>query len=264
LVLCGIFGLFAVEGADLPVPGLRSVVDRSFRLSESRGKEASGIVVNTGAAMLVLKEPVSSSRLIRSREYRTLFGDALRKLAYQGDRYISRVAVYGHSRLVTNGQSELNANNQPVVKDGAVAVHNGIIVNDAELWEKYPGLKQRYNVDTEVFLSLIQMFRAGGQSIVDAARSVYGEIVGAASMAIMFDDEPRGLIATNTGSLYWCQNRSGRILVFASEKFILKELLSDGFLKEDFDAGSIAQLKAGTGCLIDLDTLEKRFFRLEQ
>ncbi len=39
-------------------------------------------------------------------------------------------------------QSEINTNNQPVVKDGAVGIHNGIIVNDDELWKSFPAIKK--------------------------------------------------------------------------------------------------------------------------
>ena len=46
------------------------------------------------------------------------------------------VAVMGHSRLVTNGAQENNQNNQPVVAGDMVGIHNGIIVNDEELWQR--------------------------------------------------------------------------------------------------------------------------------
>ena len=34
-------------------------------------------------------------------------------------------------------------------------------------------LKKKYDVDTEVFLSLLQMFRAQGKSIVEAVKLVF-------------------------------------------------------------------------------------------
>ena len=38
--------------------------------------------------------------------------------------------VLGHSRLITNGLFD----NQPVVRDGLILFHNGIVVNDKYIW----------------------------------------------------------------------------------------------------------------------------------
>ena len=89
-----------------------------------------------------------------------------------------------------------------MVKDGAVGIHNGIIVNDEKLWKSFPALKKKYDVDTEVFLSLLQMFRAQGKSMVEAVRLVFEHIEGSASVAVQFDDVNSLVLATNTGSLY--------------------------------------------------------------
>jgi glutamine---fructose-6-phosphate transaminase (isomerizing) len=260
--MCGIFGVLLSEEAEFPIASLKGIIDITFKLSESRGKEASGVVLQVGEAIYVLKEAVSSSRLIRSKEYRRVFNGPLKKNVGRDGKAVNNLAIFGHSRLVTNGESELNANNQPVIKDGAVAVHNGIIVNDAGLWKKNPSLKKMYDVDTEVFLSLLQMFRNRGKSIIEAAKSTYEEITGAASVAVMFDDVPNALLASNTGSLYLCPGRDNKMLVFASEKHILNELLKKDFIKELFDRRAIDQVKPGTGYLIDLNTLEREPFAL--
>ena len=56
----------------------------------------------------------------------------------------------GHARMVTNGSAESHENNQPVILDGIVCIHNGIIVNDEQLWAAHPDLQRKYEVDTEV------------------------------------------------------------------------------------------------------------------
>ena len=66
----------------------------------------------------------------------------LKNKGYNGAYLKAPFLVLGHSRLQTNGQSEINTNNQPVVKDGAVGIHNGIIVNDNDLWNAYPSIKE--------------------------------------------------------------------------------------------------------------------------
>jgi hypothetical protein len=235
-----------------------------FKLSESRGKEASGIAIRFNKSIYVFKEPVSASKLIKSPEYKRLFKNAIKHEGYVEDQLKAPFVVLGHSRLATNGLSEMNSNNQPVVKDGAVGVHNGIIVNDGEIWRSFPTLKKRYDVDTEVFLSLLQMFRKEGESLTEAARNVFKHIEGSASVAVLFDDVNTALLATNTGSLYTCTSRDGKMLVFASEKYILGRIVGAGYMRRLFDKNGISQVKPGQGYLVDMDKIEMRLFALKE
>ena len=98
-----------------------------------------------------------------------------------------------------------------MVKDGAVGIHNGIIVNDDKLWKSFPAIKKKYDVDTEVFLSLLQMYRTQGKSMMEAVRLVFEQIEGSASVAVQFDDTNNLVLATNTGSLYMAFSQNGKI-----------------------------------------------------
>jgi glutamine---fructose-6-phosphate transaminase (isomerizing) len=261
--LCGIFGILIGENLKLSPKELEQIVNNMFRLSESRGKEASGLAIRFKDSVYVLKEPITSSRLIQTSKYKELFHKTLKNEEYVGSQLQAPLLFLGHSRLQTNGLSEINTNNQPVVKDGAVGVHNGIIVNDESLWELYPILKKNYDVDTEVFLSLLQMFRAQGKSIMEAVRLVFDKIEGSASVAVQFDDANNLLLATNTGSLYLNLSINKKILVFASEKYILQQVLKNKFLRNLFAVESITQIKAGQGYLFDLDLSKKDIFSLK-
>jgi glutamine---fructose-6-phosphate transaminase (isomerizing) len=262
--LCGIFGILIGENLKLSPKELEQIVNNMFRLSESRGKEASGLAIRFKDSVYVLKEPITSSRLIQTSKYKELFHKTLKTEAYVGSQLQAPLLFLGHSRLQTNGLSEINTNNQPVVKDGAIGVHNGIIVNDEILWELFPNLKKKYEVDTEVFLSFLQMFRAQGKSITEAVRLVFDKIEGSASVAVQFDDANNLLLATNTGSLYLNLSVNKKILVFASEKYILQQVLKNKFLRNLFAAESITQIKAGQGYLFDLDLSKKSLFSLRE
>jgi glucosamine--fructose-6-phosphate aminotransferase (isomerizing) len=261
--LCGIFGILIGENLSLSAKELMHIVNHMFKLSESRGKEASGIAIRVNESIYVFKEPVSSSKLIKSYEYKDLFESTIKDGGYAENRLKAPFVILGHSRLATNGLSEINSNNQPVVKDEAVGIHNGIIVNDEKLWKSFNSLKKQYDVDTEVFLSLLQMFRKEGKSLAGAVGNVFKHIEGSASVAVLFDDINTVLLATNTGSLYTCTSRNGKILIFASEKYILGQIISSGFMKILFDINGISQVKPGQGYLIDLDRMEKRLFALK-
>ena len=262
--MCGIFGIEIAENLKLSPKDLMQIVNSIFKLSESRGKEASGLAVRFKDSIYVLKEPITSSKLVKTSKYRELFNQTLKAEGYDGVQLQAPILILGHSRLQTNGQSEINTNNQPVIKDGAVGIHNGIIVNDDKLWKSYPELKKKYDVDTEVFLSLLQMFRAQGKSVVEAVRLVFEHIEGSASVAVQFDDENNLILASNTGSLYMALSKSEKILVFASEKYILQQVLDNKFLKELFTNQPITQVKAGQGYLFDLNLITNHMFSLNE
>lgn len=260
--MCGIFGILMGECSSFPIDSLKSTMDHLYKLSESRGKEASGVVIKANSSIYVLKEPISASKLIKSSDYNKIFEDLLKSEVYNGGSLKGHAAILGHSRLVTNGKSELNSNNQPVIKDGAVGIHNGIIVNDADLWKSHPDLKRNYDVDTEVFLSLLQKYRNGNGSIINAVKETFSSIQGSASVAVLFDDANFALLATNTGSLYTCPSIDNNMLIFASEAYILKQLITDKSLSDIFDVTGISQVKAGSGYLFNLSNMEHKSFGL--
>jgi glutamine---fructose-6-phosphate transaminase (isomerizing) len=261
--LCGIFGILIGGNLKLSPKELMQIVNSMFKLSESRGKEASGLALRFKDSIYVLKEPITSSKLVKTSRYKELFNQTLKTEGYTDNQLQAPILILGHSRLQTNGLSEINTNNQPVVKDGAVGIHNGIIVNDDKLWKSFSAIKKKYDVDTEVFLSLLQMFRAQGKSMIEAVRLVFENIEGSASVAVQFDDANNLVLASNTGSLYMSLSENEKILVFASEKYILQQTLNHRLLRSRFAGKSITQVKAGQGCLLELDLSRKQMFLLK-
>ncbi|MCW4005052.1 MAG: hypothetical protein NWF04_00425 [Candidatus Bathyarchaeota archaeon] len=261
--MCGIFGAIIAEDLGFSSNDLMQLVNYMFKLSESRGKEASGLAVRFNDSVYVLKEPVSASELIKSKKYQNLFTQTLKTDGCKNGCLQPPIVVLGHSRLQTNGPSEINTNNQPVVKDGAVGIHNGIIVNDQKLWAAFPAIKKRYDVDTEIFLSLLQLFREGGQPMAHAVSWVFEKIEGSASVALQFEDANTVVLATNTGSLYLGCSKTGKTLVFASEQYILQQITESASLKGLFDKDAVKQIPAGQGCLIHLGSCRKQFFSLQ-
>ncbi len=257
--MCGIFGILTNEKSNIGFELTEEMTTKLFKLSESRGKEAAGFAALSGSSIKVYKEPVSSSSLVLSEKYNKILKDIFSDEEKSGKN--ESFAVIGHSRLMTNGAQSKNENNQPVVKDGIVGVHNGIIVNDDSLWADFPGLKKKYEVDTEVLLSLTRMFLKEGKSPVEAIQKTFDLIRGAASVGLMFNDLACLLLATNTGSLYFSINRKKNLLVFASEAYILKSFF--GKFKKTFGEYQILQVKPGLGYIIDINDLSLKEFSLK-
>jgi glucosamine--fructose-6-phosphate aminotransferase (isomerizing) len=249
--MCGIFGIIAKAEAGLSRQLTENFLKELFILSETRGKESSGIAVRNAAsgAIHVTKDDVPASELIRSGAYRGYLSKALGPSFTPDQRELAAIA---HSRLVTNGTQEHNFNNQPCIKDGIVMVHNGIVTNVDELWARYQGrIERSYEVDTEVLAALFRLFLKEGMGPVEAIRRVFAEMEGAASVAILINDAQQVLLATNTGSLYFIDDPGGSV-VFASEEYIARTFTGRPGVKERFGGLPVQWLRPFTGRLIDL------------
>ena len=138
--MCGIFGIIQPKkehgGSNL---------SELFRLSESRGKEASGLALEDSNSIRVLKTPFPASDFIKTKEYQE-------NLKNNQNNYFKAI---GHSRLVTNGDENNNYNNQPVIRNGMVLVHNGIITNSKEIWADIQGDKPNSELDSELIPLLL-------------------------------------------------------------------------------------------------------------
>src|SRR5205814_1727528 len=122
--MCGIFGVVRASGSEGDRSLARELSLSLLRFSETRGREAAGIAVHDGERIEVLKQGGSVRDFLANPKLHELLAkDAL--------------AVVGHSRLATNGTQSNVDNNQPVITQGAVALHNGIVVNDRAIVERY-------------------------------------------------------------------------------------------------------------------------------
>ena len=250
--MCGIFGVVCGRDPALTAEFAGSVVERLFRSSETRGREAAGLMVFDGTSIGVLKQATSASSFLKSPGYRDLMGRALARFGSGRGEGTGALAIAGHSRLVTNGAQSTVDNNQPVIAGRAVGIHNGIIVNDADLWRRHPSLERRTEVDTEVLVNLLRLHFDESGDAAEAARRAFAEIQGSASVAVFLDDLESLLLATNTGSLFWLENERGTFLAFASERFILTRLAESPGFAATVGATRLQQLKAGHGMLVGL------------
>lgn len=255
--MCGIFGLIAGKDADRGSAGVRDLLTRLFLLSESRGREAAGLALlppprrapapaQGSEPLRIHKEARSARRMLRSRAYR----DFLRETLPSGGEVRGLLAA-GHSRLVTNGSQLRPENNQPCAASGLAMVHNGIIVNDTELWRRYPELVREGEVDTEVLLKLIARFLAEGMGRFAAVATAFSHIQGSASIALLDGAAGELILATNTGSLY--TRLAGGIMAFASEAGILEKALG---------VSGSTQVPPGFGLGFSADELAGRRFAL--
>jgi glucosamine--fructose-6-phosphate aminotransferase (isomerizing) len=255
--MCGIFGVTIGAGyfRAIKVP---SLLKDLFLLSESRGKEASGIAVCSRENIQVLKSAVAASSMIRSSQYRQLMAETVHGAS---EKPQEPMTIIGHSRLVTDGSRYDQGNNQPVLAGDCVGIHNGIVINSEEIWQEQSDLRRQYQVDSEVILALLRKFLREQRSIIKAAQKVFTTIQGAASIAVLFKDFNCMLLGTNNGSLYYTSITPHKAFIFASEKYILDRLLIKHVPKHAKHA-CVKKIEPGRGCLIDIQSITALDFSL--
>src|SRR5262249_46323760 len=120
-----------------------------------------------------------------------------------------------------------------------------------QIWKDQSDLRRQYQVDSEIILVLLRKFLREQTGISSAAQMLFRTIQGSASIAVLFRDYDRLLLATNTGSLYHTNIASRNAFIFASERYILNRLILK-HLPEFAKSAEIKKIEPGRGCLVDL------------
>lgn len=126
--------------------------------------------------------------------------------------------VFGHSRLITNGLSD----NQPVVRGGICVIHNGIIVNDADVWSHIKPTRA-LEIDSEVIAAITeQHLEETGDNLDGLADRVLALCEGVVACAIVIPRLGKALLFSNNGSLYLGTDQEQ--FCFSSEMFPLNQI----------------------------------------
>lgn len=235
--MCGIFGASILN---LKKRNIKNVSQVLYSLSETRGKEASGIAVNKSSTIEVFKTDLPANQFLKRKEFAQL-------IEFDNQE---KGSFIGHTRLVTDGDSNDNENNQPVINNNLVGIHNGIIVNFRELWKKHFPEKSYSNLDSAIFFELLQN-NLGNSSLSTTLKSIYKEIYGMTTIACFLGDSNKLFLSTNNGSLYYYKDEE--TFIFASEYGIIKDAMKKLKLAT---SSPIVHVEAENAILINLDDHE--------
>lgn len=236
----------------MPPATLRLLARILLRHSQQRGRDASGVAcLNADGQIEVLKRPLSPERLLRLALYDRLIERAVTA---------SPTCLIGHARMATSGSWAEDRNNQPLLRDRLALIHNGVIANPEQLWQRHPDPDSRTaEVDTEALLALLADGRHAAGGLAATTRRAFGQLEGSASIAAICAAGRQLLLASNTGSLFVL--RGTGCLVFASERYFLDSLRNDPrFAATGF--GLPQQVTAFSGLLVDIDSLQETALEL--
>ena len=194
--MCGIFGLVSAFGQKVNKASLTILADHA----RQRGRDSSGLI------------------------YFDKLGCQVKRADYDVNNLISKVtpydsqAVFGHSRLITNGL----ADNQPVVRGDICVIHNGIIVNDADVWGLIDAQRE-LEIDSEVIAAITEKYLEDkGTDLSQLCDTILSLCKGVIACAIILPKIGKAVLFSNNGSLYLGQSDDG--VCFSSESYPLTQI----------------------------------------
>lgn len=191
--MCGIFGIIAKGEVN------QAHLHQLAHHARQRGRDSSGLLIHSNDRYQVKRADYDIKRLLKK----------------QGA--LMTGFVMGHSRLITNGL----VNNQPVVRDGIVVIHNGIIVNEEAVWQRIP-VERKFQIDSEAIVAVAMDHLAQGLELVELPRRILDECQGAISSVLAIPKSGKICLFSNNGSLYVGKN--GQDFYFSSEQYPLEQL----------------------------------------
>ncbi|MDC0162354.1 glucosamine 6-phosphate synthetase, partial [Paracoccaceae bacterium] len=188
--MCGIFGIISAFGSN------KNMLKKLSAHAAQRGMDSSGLAYIQNDNLNVERADYKVQRLVREiAPYESKF-------------------VIGHSRLATNGVYD----NQPIVRDNFIVVHNGIITNADELWET-EALNRELEVDTEIIPALLKKYIKTKDDIDFGISKLFQLCEGVISAIIIAPGLNSLIVVSNNGSLYVGKN-SGNTYI-SSESYPL-------------------------------------------
>lgn len=192
--MCGIFGIISEENIN-PI---------EFRLmamhARQRGKDSSGV--------LSFDAVKNKYEIIRAdHDIKNIIGSAPLK---------TKLAM-GHSRLITNGLSD----NQPVMYDDVIVLHNGIVVNDEEVWS-HINLPRKLQIDSEVIAAIAEDTLQNDLHVEEISKRLDELCEGTISCSILLPRLGKVILYSNNGSLY--VGKKHQSIYFSSEIYPLNKI----------------------------------------
>lgn len=215
--MCGIFGI--IGDYKIKKQSLKELTNAA----RQRGRDSSGFVFFNQDKYEITKADFDITQLHQSTQF-------------NNSRFIM-----GHSRLATNGFQD----NQPLIVDDIILLHNGIIVNEDEIWQS-TAQTPKLQIDSEAIIALIREHITNSDDISLFREKVLSKLKGVASCALLLPKIGKLVLFSNNGSMYYGYDKFN--LYFSSEQHPLSKIGLNQIaqLKNDFKVIDAPQTSINT------------------
>jgi glucosamine--fructose-6-phosphate aminotransferase (isomerizing) len=209
--MCGIFGIISKKDINK-----KHLVNLAMH-ARQRGRDSSGLIYYKNEHYTIKRADYDIKKLLNKQK--DIAGCTL---------------VMGHSRLITNGLKD----NQPVVRDNIAVIHNGIIVNDEQVWKSL-NIERKFEIDSEAIIGVTLQHLQNGGNVDQIPEKVLSTCTGTISCALIIPEYGKAIVFSNNGSLY--VGDSNASIYFSSERYPL-EVLACNNVKQVRDEGFVIDI----------------------
>jgi len=237
--MCGIAGIYLHDPNERPFTRrqMETLVDNLLLRIEHRGRHATGIAAVTSSGTLHLeKKDVDATKFVKNR----------RKLPRKPQ------SILLHTRWATQGEPSNMRNNHPIKYGRMVAIHNGHISNDSELF-RTEGLSRNAEVDSEIIPAL---FNKHG---LDKAHIPLQKLDGNYAVAVTDIHNPGSLVLAKgwTSPLFYAPFDEG--IIWASTRWAIDNAIEKALgMRPSHD--SIKELNLGKLLMIENGSIDELEF----
>lgn len=193
--MCGIFGSINIDDWK----SFDFIIDHARR----RGRDSSGIVAYSNEGHYDCVRADYDIKRLKSSQLQLIK---------------SSNAVFGHSRLITDGFLD----NQPVVRDNIFVIHNGIITNCESIWKDNPHLNRTLTIDSEIINALTAEYIEKTHDLEGLGDYIFKRTEGAISALIGIPELGKIALISNNGSLFYSSKDDGYLI--SSERYPLEKI----------------------------------------
>ena len=210
-------GIVSFQCEKLTVEESIKTLERFLSISSRRGSDASGVCLVLKKKQKLYFEIFRSQKSSKKTCSDKIF---VNKINYYKNNDYQPLFIIAHTRLSTNGESKINKNNQPILKENnKILIFNGIITNDKNLRKK-----NEINLNTDNDGEWLNHFNY--EELINKVKGNYSAI-----RLNILKDKLELQYFTNNGSQYFCKEHNQISNIILSEKGFFKKLNINHFSK---------------------------------
>ena len=225
--MCGIFGVAINDKSNkfIELKNIKSDLKILVKLSQKRGSDTFGFSI--------MYENINKVYKINEAPKKALKRDDLKNLLIYklGNRKINEISLIGQTRLVTNGSKFTTQNNQPLLTENIVGVHNGILTN-YDIDNGNSMNKESTNERSDSLLFYRELSSLVNNNFEINYFKLLKKIKGNFSIAFTIKNNSDIFISSNCGSLFYYYDENHNYFTFASEKTILKKYVNNSSIRK--------------------------------